>query len=836
MVHEQHKIEDMERSSKNIRDHDPDTATNIKDNHEMNITTRDSNKIAAAAAEEIDTTVRISSSPRGNSSHPHPRDDDDDSAESERLTGANGEKEGTPVAIGLTAKGYQRRFATHEYKDRSDEILEPTTKFERDAIKLYYSCQVTGPFPFKLQILLRLVEVKKLQHIIGWQPHGRSFCIRNPSEFESGLMTTFFAQTQLTSFRRQLNLYDFKRITHGPDAGSYYHELFMRGKPLHAYRIKRTKVKGTKYRSTSSPEEEPDFYSMPALPPCYDPQTAGEEQQPYLIGHLILDNQQMKQQRNPSAPALSHQQEQGQQAEQQPARTHNNHDQESWKTASTAAASSFRHSSEYPHPYSKKASRSARNTDAGDSSGFATAGGIIMGGIDNSSRMLATGFSSAAAVPPAPTNRRTTREKNSSVSDDSSSVSPSNYVSPEPSSVVGGNTSSLRTTGSTSNNSINGGSGGVTNIIAGRHPLPPMAANASFGFTPISAGATNAFPQQQHQQQSILGTTSFANATSSSTSNQNNTLQTLEQLKVLLGLGNNNDQQRNQHDLVNEAIYSLLVNTTLANEAERGYGRPGGDGIDLSALLILVQQEQQRRRQQQEQRDRQIIELLASLSSRNNLAPPPAHQRFDNAFHTNPVAGDNLLNFIRDNSQQNTNYCAAPPIGAPSDGGSTNALLLSALLQQSYPSSDHANNLMISPASSSMPVRNAPAQTPMCPQSPYFYDPAPAQNSRNGVGVNGPRGNGIPAGLGYTGRNLENLETGRSSTEGLGGLNVGADHGRLNLMHIVSAYNALHGNHSSSAGMSGGSTYDGNRLSYYSGDPMTRSSNTHDNVSSQRQL
>jgi hypothetical protein len=146
----------MERLSKTIREHPDTTTTNIKDNHEMN-NKRDSSKMAAAAAEEIDTTVLRISPPRGNSSHPHhPRnDDDDDSAESERLTGAKGEKEGTPVAIGLTAKGYQRRFATHEYKDRSHEILEPTTKFERDAIKLYHSCQVTGPFPFKLQILLR---------------------------------------------------------------------------------------------------------------------------------------------------------------------------------------------------------------------------------------------------------------------------------------------------------------------------------------------------------------------------------------------------------------------------------------------------------------------------------------------------------------------------------------------------------------------------------------------------------------------------------------------------------------------------------------------------------
>ena len=196
----------------------------------------------------------MSSSDSGNNRTMNPPNDDQDDRPS-----------------GLTAKGQQRRYATHQCTDRADDILEPTNKTERDAMSLYYSCQVTGPFPFKLQILLRLVEMRGMQDIIGWQPHGRAFCIRKPTAFESGLMKNFFSQTQLTSFRRQLNLYDFKRITHGPDSGCYYHDMFMRGKPFHAYKIARTKVKGTKFRSTSSPDDEPDFYQMRSMPSCYDP-------------------------------------------------------------------------------------------------------------------------------------------------------------------------------------------------------------------------------------------------------------------------------------------------------------------------------------------------------------------------------------------------------------------------------------------------------------------------------------------------------------------------------------------------------------------------------------
>ncbi len=37
----------------------------------------------------------------------------------------------------------------------------------------------------------------------------------------------------------------------------------MRGKLFLANRIKRSKVKGTKIKAVTSPETEPDFYSMP---------------------------------------------------------------------------------------------------------------------------------------------------------------------------------------------------------------------------------------------------------------------------------------------------------------------------------------------------------------------------------------------------------------------------------------------------------------------------------------------------------------------------------------------------------------------------------------------
>ena len=75
----------------------------------------------------------------------------------------------------------------------------------------------------------------------------------------------YFRQTKLTSFQRQLNLYAFCRLTRGKDAGGYYHELFLRDKSFLCRFMTRTKIKGTGTKAASSPDSEPNFYSMPSI-------------------------------------------------------------------------------------------------------------------------------------------------------------------------------------------------------------------------------------------------------------------------------------------------------------------------------------------------------------------------------------------------------------------------------------------------------------------------------------------------------------------------------------------------------------------------------------------
>jgi len=186
---------------------------------------------------------------------------------------------------GLTTKNHQRRFIEHNYRDHSgdkplgeeEEMIQKTLHVVENngsfavnvdsealnSVKRDPRGGVPVPFPLKLHELLDTIEADGHADVLSWQPHGRSFRVHKTKEFVEMVMPQYFRQSKLTSFQRQLNLYGFQRITKGRDRGGYYHELFLRGKLFLANRIERNKVKGTKIKGVTSPETEPDFYSMP---------------------------------------------------------------------------------------------------------------------------------------------------------------------------------------------------------------------------------------------------------------------------------------------------------------------------------------------------------------------------------------------------------------------------------------------------------------------------------------------------------------------------------------------------------------------------------------------
>lgn len=155
----------------------------------------------------------------------------------------------------------------HDYHDHShDESNVLTGEYEVPKRKGPRG-GVTVPFPVKLHLMLSRVEEEGFGHIVSWQPHGRCFLVHKPKEFVDEIMPTFFRQSKLTSFQRQLNLYGFSRITAGRDRGGYYHELFLRNKLFLCQNMTRIRIKGTGIKGKANPSSEPDFYSMPPIVP-----------------------------------------------------------------------------------------------------------------------------------------------------------------------------------------------------------------------------------------------------------------------------------------------------------------------------------------------------------------------------------------------------------------------------------------------------------------------------------------------------------------------------------------------------------------------------------------
>lgn len=154
--------------------------------------------------------------------------------------------------------------------DQDDEV-EPNSRRFKNAS--------SNQFPIKLYGMLTILGDLGLDHIVAWKSHGRAFQVYDTDLFLEKILPRFFKQTKITSFQRQLNLYGFRRILHGRDTGSYYHELFLRGKPFLCKGMFRTKIKGKPSRKKASDllNCEPDFYSNKFLElPRTDSQGAQE--------------------------------------------------------------------------------------------------------------------------------------------------------------------------------------------------------------------------------------------------------------------------------------------------------------------------------------------------------------------------------------------------------------------------------------------------------------------------------------------------------------------------------------------------------------------------------
>jgi hypothetical protein len=124
-------------------------------------------------------------------------------------------------------------------------------------------------FPAKMHSILSRPD---LADVVAWMPHGRSWRVLKPREFEIRVIPTYFEHAKFSSFIRQANGWGFRRITQGRDRNSYYHELFLRGLP---HLCKQMKRPGVSEKQSADPEHEPDFYKIAEEHPV--PEKADDE-------------------------------------------------------------------------------------------------------------------------------------------------------------------------------------------------------------------------------------------------------------------------------------------------------------------------------------------------------------------------------------------------------------------------------------------------------------------------------------------------------------------------------------------------------------------------------
>lgn len=161
----------------------------------------------------------------------------------------------------LEALGSTLRNVDDPYVDVSDiqdkTIPTPEQRKARGGVQI--------PFPEKLHSMLKEMEEQGRTDVVSFYSHGRAFGVHDPDRFVEEIMPKYFKMGKWNSFARQLNLYGFVRVTSGPDAGGYYHELFLKGRPNLAQHMRRVGVpQGTDRRKnkTKSQGADPDFYTM----------------------------------------------------------------------------------------------------------------------------------------------------------------------------------------------------------------------------------------------------------------------------------------------------------------------------------------------------------------------------------------------------------------------------------------------------------------------------------------------------------------------------------------------------------------------------------------------
>lgn len=229
----------------------------------------DGNSGSISQSIPMQTPSRCISGDLNNSNHATRHSIDDKKSKSSATPKVNVPRQGTKANSNLITEEVKSDKAIasskgkvdHTYVDYARGASDMTFNF---SLHNYFAnseaaTSKKGEFPHKLMTLLYDAHYY-FSDIVSWKPHGRAFRVHDPRRFQQEVLSRYFKTSQINSFRKQLSLWNFKRITKGEDAGSYYHPRFLRALPGLMKQMHCKKIKGIGKALVANPDAEPNFY------------------------------------------------------------------------------------------------------------------------------------------------------------------------------------------------------------------------------------------------------------------------------------------------------------------------------------------------------------------------------------------------------------------------------------------------------------------------------------------------------------------------------------------------------------------------------------------------
>jgi hypothetical protein len=121
-------------------------------------------------------------------------------------------------------------------------------------------------FPYRVYHMLEEAPKAGFDDVVSWLPDGSGFAVHNQDEFVKRIVGMFFTHTKWKSFLKQLNLYNFHRLSKrrgpGRDCCYYGHPFLIRGDIMKCNRIQRSKGRGGGQGSIPSSKDGDLYLSL----------------------------------------------------------------------------------------------------------------------------------------------------------------------------------------------------------------------------------------------------------------------------------------------------------------------------------------------------------------------------------------------------------------------------------------------------------------------------------------------------------------------------------------------------------------------------------------------